>query len=127
MGALQHYLHDPVAVIGTAVAIVLAWVLSFAGRKYSVGDRIEISKLTGDVLTGESARQNSHICGEPKRHRPGAEVTEQVSLGARPESRWLRVPRCCTTARMRSSPARPGCQLISADITYYQLADFFIP
>jgi small-conductance mechanosensitive channel len=34
MGALQHYLHDPVAVIGTVVAIVLAWVLSFAGRKY---------------------------------------------------------------------------------------------
>jgi small-conductance mechanosensitive channel len=34
MGALQHYLHDPVAVIGTVGAIVLAWVLSFAGRKY---------------------------------------------------------------------------------------------
>ncbi|HJS98408.1 MAG TPA: mechanosensitive ion channel family protein [Terriglobales bacterium] len=34
MGALRHYLHDPVAVIGTVVAIVLAWVLSFAGRKY---------------------------------------------------------------------------------------------
>jgi small-conductance mechanosensitive channel len=34
MGALQHYLHDPLAVIGTVVAIALAWVLSFAGRKY---------------------------------------------------------------------------------------------
>jgi hypothetical protein len=34
MGALRHYLHDPVAVIGTMVAIVLAWLLSFAGRKY---------------------------------------------------------------------------------------------
>ena len=31
---LQHYLHDPVAVIGSVAAVVLAWVLSFVGRKY---------------------------------------------------------------------------------------------
>lgn len=30
----QNYLHHPVAVIGTVVAIVLAWLLSFFGRKY---------------------------------------------------------------------------------------------
>ncbi|HSB75031.1 MAG TPA: mechanosensitive ion channel domain-containing protein, partial [Terriglobales bacterium] len=34
MGALQRYLHDPVAIIGTVVAIALAWLLSFLGRKY---------------------------------------------------------------------------------------------
>lgn len=34
MGTLQRYLHDPVAVIGTVVAIALAWLLSFLGRKY---------------------------------------------------------------------------------------------
>jgi small-conductance mechanosensitive channel len=34
MGALQHYLHEPVSVIGTVVAIILAWLLSFLGRKY---------------------------------------------------------------------------------------------
>src|SRR5579864_3252810 len=31
---LQHHLHDPVAVIGSVAAVVLAWVLSFVGRKY---------------------------------------------------------------------------------------------
>jgi small-conductance mechanosensitive channel len=31
---LQQYLHDPVAVIGTVVAIAAAWLLSVAGRKY---------------------------------------------------------------------------------------------
>jgi small-conductance mechanosensitive channel len=34
MGTLQHYLHDPVAVIGTIVAVVLAWLLSYTGHKY---------------------------------------------------------------------------------------------
>ncbi len=34
MKVMQHYLHDPVAVIGTVAAVVLAWLLSFLGRKY---------------------------------------------------------------------------------------------
>ncbi|HKW67986.1 MAG TPA: mechanosensitive ion channel family protein [Terriglobales bacterium] len=34
MGWLHHYLHDPVAVIGTVAAIAVAWLLSFFGRKY---------------------------------------------------------------------------------------------
>lgn len=34
MRALHHYLRDPVSIIGTVVAIVLAWLLSYLGRKY---------------------------------------------------------------------------------------------
>jgi small-conductance mechanosensitive channel len=34
MKVLQHYLHDPVAVIGSVAAIVVALLLSFLGRKY---------------------------------------------------------------------------------------------
>ena len=34
MRPLQHYLHHPVAIIGTVVAVVLGWLLTFLGRKY---------------------------------------------------------------------------------------------